>query len=121
MGHIWTLFCVVFSFYIFVFDGSLPTLTGTAAISYLGVMFGAGGTRLCDARFGYEFLRNLPFLTMCVIGMTPLVKKSFWRLYEKGHARLGAWLSVALTLIGLVLSTAYLVDSAYNPFLYFRF
>ena len=28
---------------------------------------------------------------------------------------------VLLILAGLVLSTAYLVDSSYNPFLYFRF
>lgn len=121
VGHIWTLLCVVFSFYIFVFDGSLPTLSGAAALSYLGIMFGAQGRGFCDARVGYELLRNLPFLALCVIGMTPLVKKSFWRLYEKGHARVGAWLSVVLSLFGLALSTAYLVDSAYNPFLYFRF
>ncbi len=121
VGHVWTLLCVIFSFYIFVFDGSLPTLSGKAALSYLGVMFGAGNTRLCDATFGYELLRNLPFLALCIVGMTPLVKKTFWRLYEKGHARVGAWLSVVLSLLGLLLSTAYLVDSAYNPFLYFRF
>ena len=51
--------------------------------------------------------------------MTPLPKKLFWRAYEK--SRVTAWISVALCVLGLLLSTAYLVDSSYNPFLYFRF
>lgn len=121
VGHVWTLVCVLFSFFIFVFDGSLPTLSGGAALSYLGVMFGSGGNGWSDSTAVYELLRNLPFLALCIVGMTPLIKKMFWRLYEKGHARVGAWVSVALSLLGLLLSTAYLVDSAYNPFLYFRF
>jgi alginate O-acetyltransferase complex protein AlgI len=121
LGHVWTLLCVVFSFYIFVFDSSLPTLSTSAALSYLGVMFGAGTGEWCNSSVLYELLRHLPFLALCIVGMTPLMKRLFWRLYEKGHARTGAWLSVVLSLLGLLLSTAYLVDSAYNPFLYFRF
>ena len=35
--------------------------------------------------------------------------------------RVRAVLSPLLTLAGLLVSTAYLVDSTYNPFLYFRF
>ena len=119
IGHIWTLLCVVFSFYIFVFDGSLPTLSGTAAIRYLGVMFAQGGAGFFGGVTGYELLRNLPLLIICIVGMTPLPKKLFWRAYEK--SRVTAWVSVALCAIGLWLGTAYLVDSSYNPFLSCRF
>ena len=31
------------------------------------------------------------------------------------------WLTLAACLIGFILCTAYVVDSSYNPFLYFRF
>ena len=43
VGHLWTVVAVVFSFYIFVFDGSLETLSPAAALAYLGVLFGADG------------------------------------------------------------------------------
>jgi alginate O-acetyltransferase complex protein AlgI len=119
VGHVWTLVCVVFSFYIFVFDASLPTLSGAAAMQYLGVMFGQVGVGFANGLAVYELVRNLPLLIICVVGMTPLPKTLFWRSYER--SRIAAWESVALCVIGLLLSTAYLVDSSYNPFLYFRF
>ena len=119
VGHVWTLLCVVFSFYIFVFDGSLSTLSGAAAMNYLGVMFAQVGAGFFGGGTGYELLRNLPLLAICIVGMTPLPKKLFWRAYEK--SRVTAWVSVALCAVGLLLCTAYLVDSSYNPFLYFRF
>ena len=118
-GHAWTVVTVMFSFYIFVFDGSLPTLDGSAAAAYLGAMLGRGGIGLADGVFLYELLRNLPLLLICAVGMTPLPKRLYWRLYER--SRLMDALTVALCMAGLLLCTAYLVDSSYNPFLYFRF
>ena len=47
----------------------------------------------------------------------PLGKKLWLRL--KPSHRWGA--AMALCFLGLLLSTAYLVDASYNPFLYFRF
>ena len=119
VGHLWTVVAVVFSFYIFVFDGSLETLSPSAARAYLGVLFGAGGAGLFDASVGYELIRNLPFFIICTVGLTPLPKRLFWRLYER-HRVMNA-VVIVLCVTGLLLCTAYLVDSAYNPFLYFRF
>ena len=119
IGHIWTVAAVVFSFYIFVFDGSLETLSSSAAVSYLGVLFGVGGALGRSATVGYDLVRNLPFFAICVLGLTPLPKRLFWRLYER-HRAMDA-VAVVLCLMGLVVCTAYLVDSSYNPFLYFRF
>lgn len=119
VGHAWTLLCVVFSFYIFVFDASLPTLSLSAARAYLAVLFGRRGAGLFGGDVGYEIFRNLPLLSLCVLGMTPLPKRLFWRLYEK-H-RVARWVAVGLCVAGLLVCTAYLVDSSYNPFLYFRF
>ena len=118
-GHVWTLGCVVFSFYIFVFDASIPTLSLTAAGEYLAVLLGRRGAGLFGGDVGYEILRNLPLLALCAVGMTPLPKRLFWRLYEKHRA--ARWATVGLCTAGLAVCTAYLVDSSYNPFLYFRF
>ena len=118
-GHLWTVVTVVFSFYIFVFDGSAPALEMPAALSYLGVLFGQGGAGFANAHLGFELVRNLPLLAICIVGMTPLPRRLYWRLYER-H-RLMDTVTVLLCALGLLLCTAYLVDSSYNPFLYFQF
>jgi alginate O-acetyltransferase complex protein AlgI len=119
IGHAWTLACVVFSFYIFVFDNSIPALSPAAAKNYLAVLFGLRGAGIACGDIGYDILRHLPLLALCAFGMTPLPKRLFWRLYQTHRAaRLFAALACVL---GLFICTAYLIDSSYNPFLYFRF
>ncbi len=118
-GHAWTVVTVVFSFYIFVFDGSLPTLDASSAMQYLGVLLGRSGAGAANGVFLYELVRNLPLLLICAVGLTPLPRRLYWRLYER-HRAMDA-VTVVLCVLGLLLSTAYLVDSSYNPFLYFRF
>ena len=43
------------------------------------------------------------------------------RLFKKKTPRAFATLDVALPLAAFLLSVAYIVNSGYNPFLYFRF
>ena len=68
----------------------------------------------------YEILRNAVFLVICVIACLPAPKRMFYRALER-HPRLTAVASTAASLIILTLCVAYLVNSSYNPFLYFRF
>ena len=119
IGHVYTILIVLFSFYIFVFDGSAPTLTGDAALQYLSTMFGASGAAFADAVLLYDVLRNLIFLVILCLAATPLPRRCMEALCRRLPA--AQWLRVALCLAALILSTAYLVDSSYNPFLYFRF
>ena len=72
-----------------------------------------------DSRTEYEILRNIPFLTIAFVGSTPIVNK----LRKKLMSRNGFFPYVFdLGAIGiLLLSIAYLLNSGYNPFLYFRF
>lgn len=59
-------------------------------------------------------------LFLCVIGCTPLPKKLAQQLRKRWKS--GYDVGVGLACIALLmLSTAYLVDATYNPFLYFRF
>ena len=56
-------------------------------------------------------------LPVLAAASTPLGARLFRRIPE----RMAQVLVPLLMLAGLVLSTAYLVDATYNPFLYFRF
>ena len=68
----------------------------------------------------YELLRNLPLLVLMTLGATPLPKR-LWERLSASRPVLWGVLRTVLILSGLLLCTAYLVDSGYNPFLYFRF
>ena len=74
-----------------------------------------------ETTVGYliEVLRNLIFIVILCIAATPLPKKLYYKFYTAGK---GARIAVSVCCAAvLVLCTGYLVDSSYNPFLYFRF
>ena len=82
---------------------------------YLSVCFGGG--RLWSAADGYTLrCYGLTFLIL-ILASTTLGQRGWQRL----PARVEKLLTPVLMGLGLVLSTAYLVDGSYNPFLYFRF
>ena len=66
------------------------------------------------------FVKSIWGLITCVacFGATQLPKKAFSALEKRPF---GPALSLFLMLSALLLSTAYLVDGSFNPFLYFRF
>ncbi len=116
VSRIYTLFLVVISWAIFAIE-DMSKLT-----AFLGAMFGAGGA-LFDGTSLYMLLTNGIMLAILAVASTPLPKM----LAEKTLTKLGEEKSGALILKNavfagiLILSTAYLVDASYNPFLYFRF
>jgi alginate O-acetyltransferase complex protein AlgI len=59
-------------------------------------------------------------LLAAILGATPLAKTLYNRLTARRPGLMGV-LKPALMLSAMLLSAAYLVDSSYNPFLYFRF
>lgn len=61
-------------------------------------------------------------LLIAVVGATPLPRLLLQRLgIRPGGEKLQNLLEVPVLLLILALSTAYLVDGSFNPFLYFRF
>ncbi len=113
ISRIYTLFFVLFGWLLFV---SEDLSTG---VVYLGNMFGIGTAAFASGLDIYNLARNLVFFAVLIIASTPIPKKIYYRLYEKSAAfRITAAAGgIAATLVCL----AYLVDSSYNPFLYFRF
>ncbi len=111
--HAYTLLFVYFGWLLFTFED------GAAGIAYLCKMFGANGTALWQGSDLWLLLSNLVFLCILVIASTPYPKRLFWRLWKKSGAARAAAAAGGAAL--LILCVAYLVNSSYNPFLYFRF
>ena len=96
--------------------------SGAQLVGDLKAMFGLAGLPLWSFETGY-YLRSYAVLLLCaIVGATPLPKKAWQRFAQ---SRAGAVVSVAAeplyVLSMLLISTAYLVDGSFNPFLYFRF
>ena len=111
LAHLYTLFFVLVSWAIFAIE-DFSHLT-----AYLKVMFGLGGVPVTNAAFGYYLTSYLPILLVAAVSSTPLGVK----LYGKLKPRVQQVVCAGLVTAGLVVCTAYLVASTYNPFLYFRF
>lgn len=110
LRHIYTLLTVVFGWLLFVSEDL--SFIGT----YLSHMFTAP---FSDGIVIYDLVRNLLFIAVLALACTPYPKRLWYALWQKGKAWRIA--SAVLCCGALILCTAYLVDSSYNPFLYFRF
>lgn len=85
-------------------------------VHYWGAMFGASGAAATAADAFYARSYAV-ILFIAAIAATPVPKKLFQRIPQ----RVQNVLTPVLVALCLVISTAYLVDATYNPFLYFRF
>ena len=82
--------------------------------AYLTAMAGLNGAPILSGETVYQ-LRNFgPVLICAAIASTPLPMK-LWRKVNSPVVQ------IIVLLLGLILCTAYVVASTYNPFLYFRF
>ena len=83
------------------------------AAEYLGGMFGFGSVPLMSAECAYYLKSYAVLLTAAVVGSTPLPAKVLRKMTP----------SLRICAAGLIfiVCTAYLIDSSFNPFLYFRF
>ena len=88
----------------------------SSALDYLKVLFFAGDVPFANIRTMYILRTNWIFLLIGCITATPEPMKQFEILTKKFST-----VSNILILGLLVLCTAYLIFSSYNPFLYFRF
>ena len=109
--HIYTLFLVLVSWAIFAVEDFAHMG------SYLRAMFGMAPGGLTNDNVWYYFTSFLPMLIIAVAASTPLAAK----LWKRLPVRAVKIVLPVLLLAGLVLSTAYLVDGTYNPFLYWNF
>ena len=111
---IYTLFIVLISFIIFSADsmnGALLTINNL----FRAEMF-------IDDGVIYYLKSYLPLLIVSLFGVTPLIKNIYIKMGKnKNISKILNILEPVFLLLLLVIVTAYLIDSSYNPFLYFRF
>ncbi len=114
-SHIYVLFLVAVSFVIF----SANNLTD--AVSYVGGMFGVN-IPILSAEWLYYLKSYGVVILIAAISATPIPKNIVARLCQNvGFAKIWNAVQIPLLAILLLISTAYLVDGSFNPFLYFRF
>ncbi len=113
--HVYVMIMVMLSFVMFNASGV------TDGFRVIGGMFG-GADRFINEEFFYYLRSYAVTLIIAVIGATPLVKKAVLALRQRKWAEniISVIEPIALAAI-LLVSTAYLVDGSFNPFLYFRF
>ncbi|MBE6970770.1 MAG: MBOAT family protein [Ruminococcaceae bacterium] len=116
LRYVYTLPLLLISFVIFN-AANMAQLTGD-----LRAMFGLAGLPLWSFETGY-YLRSYAVLLLCaLVGATPLPKKAWqWYAYGEKESVLTLVAEPLYVLAMLLISTAYLVDGSFNPFLYFRF
>ena len=114
--HVYALVFILIGWLIFASDG---TLALSGMLSYFLQMFGFG-VSLWNSDTLLELRRNAVFLIIMALAATPLARTLAQRISKK-KPLVALTLFNTLALLSIVLSTAYLTDSAYNPFLYFRF
>lgn len=88
----------------------------------LGELIGVGTTGFTDTVSTFYVTSYLLTVIIAIIGATPLVKKLGEYLRTRAKLANAALIGTQICAYAmLVLSTAYLIDGSYNPFLYFRF
>ena len=114
IAHIYTIFLVLIGFTIFEYENL------SAMQMQLQNMFFLGNVTFSGVETAYYLRSFFVLLIVSVFGATPIPKKI--ALYvQKKYPYVSAVLESIMICILLLLSTAYLIDSSFNPFLYFRF
>ena len=112
--HIYVLLALIFSFVIFNAT-DLPT-----AVMDMGSLFGMGGIPFYSKEAVYYGKSFAVLLVAAAVGSTPLIRIMGEKI-QMALPKAAAVLKSLWLILLLVLSTAYLVDGSFNPFLYFRF
>ena len=112
--HIYAILLVLLGWVLFTFD-DLP-----AGWQYLQALFGLNGAGFFDREALYFLYTHAILITLALFASTPFFKMIKQRLFESSAALYYTAATLSCLLV-LFLSTAYLVDTTYNPFLYFRF
>ncbi|MCL2056006.1 MAG: MBOAT family protein [Oscillospiraceae bacterium] len=116
-GRIYTLLAVLLGWVIFAFDDF------SMGIRYFMWMLGGGGIPFANSHALFALSSNAVMFIFLILASTPAPARWAKAVMEKlrGHTILSVTLTNATVAAMFLLCVAYLVDSTYNPFLYFRF
>ncbi len=117
LQHVYSLLIVMLGWVLFVFDDM------GEGLSFMRALIGGFGAGFANSETVFLLLNNAVLLVIAAVGCTMLPKKAAEKCGEalKGHQAVFTVLTVLCLALVALLSVAWLVDSSYNPFLYFRF
>lgn len=110
---LYTMILVILGWVLFD-TADIPT-----ALGYMGAMFGSTGV-LWDNQSMYLLMNYGIIIVIAIFACTDAFKVILEKLREKAPALVN-YITPFTKLAVLTLSTAYLADATYNPFLYFNF
>ena len=117
--HMYLIFLILVSWVLFVFEDF------GAGVQYAKVMFGMSTSTFYDSQFLYYFYTNIILLIIAVVASMPTIPYLRDKVLSKWPPSISDPIQKFVPLLGFILilflSTAYLVDDSFNPFLYFRF
>lgn len=113
--YLYSLIIIIISFLIF------NSTTTSEIFNSLGNMFNLNNIDLINKETIYYLRSYLILLIIAIISATPLLKNIISKIKNTKYIKIIDIIE-PITLIGLlILSTAFLIDESFNPFLYFRF
>ena len=112
---IYTLFLVMISFVIFQGDNL------SSAFNIIKGLFGLNGELFINNVTLYYLKGYVLFIVLGVIGATNYVKNLVIKISNGKGKKIINIMETIYLLTLLIIVTMYLIDSSYNPFLYFRF
>ena len=113
--HVYTSIIVIISFMIFSVEDV------NQIILNLKNMFFISDIPLVNNEVLYYFKSNLVLFIIAIIGSTPFIKILINKVKETKFKTIINILEPITYIILLILSTSFLIDASFNPFLYFRF
>ena len=113
--YLYTIVIVVISFLIFNCNSLTEVFNG------IKNMFMINKIPLVTNETIYYLKSNLILLIIAIIGSTPLISNIVKKLNQTKIKKVINILEPIVYIILLTLSTAFLIDESFNPFLYFRF
>jgi len=113
--HIYTLIIIIISFLIFATESMNEIVLNIKNMFYINKI------SLINQETIYYLKNNLLIIIVCIIASTPLLKIIINKLKTTKINKLINVIEPFIYIILLILSTAFLIDASFNPFLYFRF
>ena len=112
--HMYLLLLVVIGWVFFEFTSL------TDGLSFLRIMFGVGGNELIDNQAIVKLKAYTVLYIVCILAASPWPKK-LALLFKRIHGNIYKLAVNVYYCVLMFFSTAYMVGSTYNPFIYFRF
>ena len=114
ISHTYTLLLVLISWVIFSFDSF------SMGLDYLQMMFGVGSINLLNPDFLYLFQSNFLLIIILIVASTHYPVR-FYKNSKIKNTAVRMFVENAFLCTIFILCVSYLVNSTFNPFLYFKF